>query len=232
MNLNTAIHRFLLHYRSTPHTTTGKSPAELLFNRKINTRLNLLKNSLNKQYLKQEEDVVEFYNSKKLRTSTLGDTVWYRNYQKGNKWERGVVIKQTGPVTYLINNYYSTLQKHVDQLRMGYINTDVETDNGNLEKTLDNPVLNEHENNLEVPDNEKEIELQNKTLLSPTQLYSQPNISPEISNPPKTPTLQAPQSHENENENSTNTDDLNPTQRLRRSQRVRNPPPYLKDYAQ
>ena len=83
-----------------------------------------------------------------------------------------------------------------------------------------------------MPDNEKEIELQNKTLLSPTQSYSQSNISQEISNPPKTPTLQTPQSHENENENSTNTDDLNPTPMLRRSQRVSNPPPYLKNYAQ
>ena len=33
------IPKFLLAYRSTPHATTGKSPAELLFNRKIRTKL-------------------------------------------------------------------------------------------------------------------------------------------------------------------------------------------------
>ncbi|VDH96399.1 Hypothetical predicted protein, partial [Mytilus galloprovincialis] len=33
------IPKFLLAYRSTPHSTTGKSPAELLFNRKIRTKL-------------------------------------------------------------------------------------------------------------------------------------------------------------------------------------------------
>ena len=31
--------KFLLAYRSTPHSTTGKSPAEMLFNRKIRTKL-------------------------------------------------------------------------------------------------------------------------------------------------------------------------------------------------
>ena len=31
--------KFLLNYRATPHTTTGKSPAELLYNRKIQTKL-------------------------------------------------------------------------------------------------------------------------------------------------------------------------------------------------
>ena len=33
------MYRFLRHYRATPHSTTGKSPAELLFGRKIKTDL-------------------------------------------------------------------------------------------------------------------------------------------------------------------------------------------------
>lgn len=33
------IPKFLLAYRSTPHSTTGKSPAEMLFNRQIRTKL-------------------------------------------------------------------------------------------------------------------------------------------------------------------------------------------------
>ena len=32
---------FLLHYRSTPHTTTGKTPAEIMFGRNIKTRMDL-----------------------------------------------------------------------------------------------------------------------------------------------------------------------------------------------
>ena len=33
------LYQFLLNYRATPHTTTGFAPADLLFNRKIQTKL-------------------------------------------------------------------------------------------------------------------------------------------------------------------------------------------------
>ena len=33
------LNRFLLKYRATPHLTTGRSPAEMPFNRKIRTKL-------------------------------------------------------------------------------------------------------------------------------------------------------------------------------------------------
>lgn len=81
----------------------------MLFNRKINTRLNLLRYSLNRQNLKTEKIFPELYTSKKLRTFTLGDTIWYRHFQKRNKWERGIVIKKTGPVTYLFDNCHGIL---------------------------------------------------------------------------------------------------------------------------
>ena len=42
--------KFLRNYRSTPHTSTGKSPAEALFNREMKTRL--------PQIMKQAEDQV------------------------------------------------------------------------------------------------------------------------------------------------------------------------------
>ena len=41
------IHTFLRNYRATPHGTTGMSPAELLFGRKINTKLPNLTNKTN-----------------------------------------------------------------------------------------------------------------------------------------------------------------------------------------
>ena len=58
-----------------------ETPAELLFNRKTNTRLSLLRTLLNKQNLKQEEYPAEFYTSKKLRIFTPGDSIWYYNFQ-------------------------------------------------------------------------------------------------------------------------------------------------------
>ena len=85
MELNTIINRYLLHYRATPQSATEKYPAEMLFNCKLNARLNLLKQSMNKQDLNCEQQIVEFYASETLRTFYPKDLVWYRNYQLGNK---------------------------------------------------------------------------------------------------------------------------------------------------
>ena len=38
-NLREELNRFLLAYRSMPHSTTGKSPVELLFRRKLTTKM-------------------------------------------------------------------------------------------------------------------------------------------------------------------------------------------------
>ena len=81
---------------------------------------------MNKWNLKQEENLAEFYTSKKLRTFTPRDTICYHNFQKGNKWESGVVIKKAGQVTYLIDNCHGILQKHVDQLHFANVNIDID----------------------------------------------------------------------------------------------------------
>ena len=38
-DLKTELNKFLLAYRTTPHSTTGIAPAEMLFRRKIRTKL-------------------------------------------------------------------------------------------------------------------------------------------------------------------------------------------------
>jgi len=40
-SIESKVSHFLFRYRSTPHTTTGKSPAELMFSRKMRTHLDL-----------------------------------------------------------------------------------------------------------------------------------------------------------------------------------------------
>ena len=77
-----------------------------------------------------------------MRTFTSGGTIWYRNFQKRNKWERGVVIKKKR--IYLINNCHGIFQKHVDQIRITYLNIDIELKNDNLENTIDNGTQNEY----------------------------------------------------------------------------------------
>ena len=48
-SLMTKLQRFLLNYRTTPQTTTGVAPAELLTNRKLRTKLDFVKPEIRKR---------------------------------------------------------------------------------------------------------------------------------------------------------------------------------------
>ena len=52
VDINTVIWRYMLSYCNTPQTSTNLSPAELVYKRILNTRLNLLKLQTNKGTLK------------------------------------------------------------------------------------------------------------------------------------------------------------------------------------
>ena len=95
---------FLLKYRTTPHSTTGATPAELLMKRRLRTRLSLVKPDLtqeieNKQSKqKQHKDL----NNNKDRQFSENDIVQIGNTQaKGNivRWILGRVVKVCGPRT-------------------------------------------------------------------------------------------------------------------------------------
>lgn len=46
--------RFLIAYRSSPHTVTGDTPTELFLGRELRTRLSLIKTTVKKQYAQSE----------------------------------------------------------------------------------------------------------------------------------------------------------------------------------
>ncbi|XP_064476257.1 uncharacterized protein K02A2.6-like [Ornithodoros turicata] len=111
---------FLLSYRNTAHATTQQSPAQLLLNRNLRTRLDCLKPST--------EDVVR----RKLFTQMLGrrsqerffatgEHVYVRNFRNGPRWLPATVLEKTGPVTYRV--HISTdrgpfvWKRHQDHLR-------------------------------------------------------------------------------------------------------------------
>ena len=56
-----ALHNFLITYRITPHTTTGKPPSELLMKRHLRTNLDLIRvtgqeeTTVHKQQQKQKQ---------------------------------------------------------------------------------------------------------------------------------------------------------------------------------
>ena len=57
--IKTLILRFLFSYCNALHTQTGKVPSKLLFNQKVNTRLNLLK--FNKSIVNDKEKVAKSF---------------------------------------------------------------------------------------------------------------------------------------------------------------------------
>ena len=78
-NWKRAIFPCLLNYRATPHSTTGKSPAELLYNRKLHTKLPecVVQNDAPTHQEVKEKDCVEkekmkTYADEKSKATTSG----------------------------------------------------------------------------------------------------------------------------------------------------------------
>ena len=77
------VNKFLRQYRATPHTTTGKPPAEVLFNRPFRTRLpKFLKPALDQDFRQRDEHAKQIQkmnkdNKRNVRPHNIhtGDTV-------------------------------------------------------------------------------------------------------------------------------------------------------------
>ena len=83
---------FLLRYRTTAHSTTGATQAELLMRRRLHTRLNLVKPDLapvieGKQKQKEYKDL----KCHKERMFSENDTVRVRNTQVNSNTERWIL---------------------------------------------------------------------------------------------------------------------------------------------
>ena len=112
---------FLLRYRTTPHSTTGATPAELLMRRRLRTRLTLVKPDLAKTVESKQNKQKEYKDLKghQDRLFAENDIVRVRNTQARSNTERwilGRVVKVCGPRTYLVKTGYKTRYVHVDHL--------------------------------------------------------------------------------------------------------------------
>ena len=65
--LRDKVSRFLFAYRSTPQTTTGKSPAEMLFGHKLSTHLSLIKPDPSTKVLKEQQRQKHSHDSSEIR---------------------------------------------------------------------------------------------------------------------------------------------------------------------
>nr|XP_046472602.1 uncharacterized protein K02A2.6-like [Neodiprion pinetum] len=91
-NVNASLRKILIQYRNTPHSTTGKTPAELFLGRKIRCKLDLLKPVVAKE---------QAINVKACKFS-INQRVLVRNYTKNNKWVFGRILEHRGNLLFKI----------------------------------------------------------------------------------------------------------------------------------
>ena len=110
--------KFLLTYRSTPHVTTNVAPYTL-FLRELHTRFNLLQPDYECRVCqKQAEQVSHHDQHSKHRDFVPGQSVMVRNLRPGPKWISGIIIRQLGPLSFLIKLETGVHQKqHMDHIR-------------------------------------------------------------------------------------------------------------------
>nr|XP_056718397.1 uncharacterized protein K02A2.6-like [Euleptes europaea] len=103
---------FLLYQHTTPNSTTGKSPAELLMGRRPKTPLDRLHPDLAPERPRHREEPAT------PRVVEQDAPVYARNYGMGPAWIPATVQDATGPVSYRVATPEGrVLRRHIDQLR-------------------------------------------------------------------------------------------------------------------
>ena len=112
------LQRTLFSYRTQPQSTTGVTPAELLMNRKLRTKLDLLHPDLSSKVAEKQWKQQEKHSTHADRKFEPGDKCYVRNYRPGDKWIAGKIVKCLGPRNFeveLLNG--AMVKRHLDQIR-------------------------------------------------------------------------------------------------------------------
>ena len=112
-DISKAMARFLISQHNTPIHSERMSPAELMMNRRLRTCLDTFH---------PERSEIKFNPSEELdspaKSFNVGDTVFFRNLGKGDKWVEGIISGKKGQVNYEVKlNMGRIVSKHADQLR-------------------------------------------------------------------------------------------------------------------
>ena len=98
-SLTSRLAKTLLCYRTTPHSTTGVTPAEMMLGRRPKIRLDLVKPSLVRDVeISKAQMKFKFDSSARDKQFTAGDTVYVKNFRREKRWLPGTVVSGDGSV--------------------------------------------------------------------------------------------------------------------------------------
>ena len=173
-DLQLSLNNFLLQYRTTPHVTTGVTPSELFMNRRVKTRLDLLKPNYSKVVSNKQDSQKHYHDkSKVVRKFESGQNVLVLdNRQNKNKWISGTIIEQIGPLTYHILVGDEIWKRHVDHIikSKSHIIQDSENEDDDFYIPFNDPVNDNVMPNIPLPNNQPVVRRSNRARKAPERL--------------------------------------------------------------
>ena len=101
--LETKLSQFLLSNSTTPYTTTGVTPAELLMKRKLQINLDRLRPSTsNTVHFSQDHQKFHHERTAKKRMFHKGQEVFAHNFNRSLRWLAGHVLESIDALSFLI----------------------------------------------------------------------------------------------------------------------------------
>lgn len=131
-NLDDNLDTFLKAYRTTPNKNCpdNKSPAEIVFKRKIRSVFDLLK-PLNSQTGERNTKMEIQFNVKhgaKFREFELNDRVYVQVHGNNTwRWKEGIIVKRDGKVNYTVKTYERDVRAHTNQIKKRYTKSNDES---------------------------------------------------------------------------------------------------------
>lgn len=111
LDLNRSLNNFLFDFRNTIHSTTGKSPASIMFGRKLRTRFDILlpeskcsDTDLKKYVANKQLKQKKYHGGKRFVTFARNSMVTVKDYRNVSKpcWIKANIYKRIGKATYLV----------------------------------------------------------------------------------------------------------------------------------
>jgi len=114
---------FLLRYRITPHSTTGETPAMLLYGRQLRTRLDMIRPSVSDKVSQKQQHIMD-KSTNSCRLLQVGDKVRTRSFSvQGARWIDGEISIVLGNRHYIVKVGTQSWKRHIDQIIKSSVST-------------------------------------------------------------------------------------------------------------